>query len=71
MLKLKLEVVFDEEELRDIFESYDKKFTKKKLAELKADLKENSAADDFAYSIKDELVNCIGEWIDNMFDDKE
>lgn len=69
MLKIKIEFQIDEQTLKDIFESYDKKFTKKRLAELKADLKENCAADDFAYTLEDELHNCIGEWIDNMFED--
>ena len=40
MLKIKVEFELDEEQVKEIFESYNKKFTKKKFAELKRLLKE-------------------------------
>jgi len=74
MLKVKIEFEIDEENIQDIFESYDIKFTKKKLAELKRNLKENADTDyDFAYELQNELDDdfrdFLGNFISSLFDE--
>lgn len=62
-LKIKIEIEFDEEQVRDIFDSYDIKFSKKKLADLKRELKENPewVRDDIESDIENTLGNIINE----------
>jgi len=74
MLKIKVEFQIEEEDIQDIFESYDIKFTKKKLAELKRNLKENEDTDyDFAYELQNELDDdfreFLGNFISSLFDE--
>jgi len=74
MIKIKIEFEIDEENIQDIFESYDIKFTKKKLAELKRNLKENADTDyDFAYELQNELDDdfrdFLGNFISSLFDE--
>ena len=67
MLKIKVEFEIDEENIQDIFENYDIKFTKKKLAELKRNIKENEDTDfDFAYELKEELDDDFREFLGNF-----
>lgn len=70
MLKVKVEFELDEENIQDIFESYDIKFTKKKLAELKRKLKENEDTDyDFAYELQNELDDDFRDFLGNFIND--
>jgi len=74
MIKIKIEFEIDEENIQDIFESYDIKFTKKKLAELKRNLKENADKDyDFEYELQNELYyyfrDFLGNFISSVFDE--
>jgi hypothetical protein len=71
MLKIKLEFEFEIEDIKEIFEANDKKFTRKKLAALKAELKENGGLDDFAYNLKSEVESLLDDYIANQFEDEE
>jgi len=67
MIKIKVEFQIEEEDIQDIFESYDIKFTKKKLAELKRNLKENADTDyDFGYELGNELDDDFREFLGNF-----
>lgn len=71
-LKLILRIEVEEEELKDILESYDVKGTKANIAKLKRDLKENDADDQFAMNLSGDIENEIGEWVNNMdWEEKE
>lgn len=74
MIKIKVEFQIEEEDVQDIFESYDVKFTKKRLAELKRNLKENAETDyDFAYELQNEMDDdfreFLGNFISSLFDE--
>jgi hypothetical protein len=62
-MKIKIEVEFDEEQMRDIFDSMDVKFSKKKLAELKREIKENPEwiRDEVEKDIEIAIQNIIGD----------
>lgn len=75
MIKIKIEFELDEENIQDIFESRDIKFTKKKLAELKRNLKGMDDTDyDFAYELQNELDDdfreFLGNFISELFDEQ-
>lgn len=67
MIKIKLDVELTEEQVKDIFESYGYKFTKKKTAELKKSIKENPE------QIHDEIVNdviiAVGYALDKLYNE--
>jgi hypothetical protein len=65
-LKITLHFEIDEEQLRDIFESYDIKPTKKKIAQLKRDMKESEADNIIADNLSSDIENEIGDWINGM-----
>ena len=67
MVKIKIEIELEEDQIKEIFESYDKKFTKKKLAELKRAIREGEI--DFPYELEDDITNVLGNYIDSEFDD--
>jgi hypothetical protein len=71
MLKFKVEFEIDEENLQDIFESYNVKFTKKKVAELKKNIKENMeiSGDFIADALQSDFENVIGEFIGENFEE--
>lgn len=62
---VKLEL--SEEQLRDIFESYDIKFTKKKVKELDGEINENEAV--WLSDLEESFEEIIGNWINEMFDE--
>jgi len=67
MIKIKVEFQIEEEDIQDIFESYDVKFTKKRLAELKRAIKENADTDyDFGYELGNELDDDFREFLGNF-----
>jgi hypothetical protein len=63
MLKIKIETEFDLEQMTDIFNSMSVKFTKKKLAELKRQIKENPEwiRDEIEKDIEIALQHIIGD----------
>ena len=65
-LKIKLVFEIEEQELKDLLESYDIKPTKANIARLKRDMKESGAEDDFAMNLSSDIQNEIGEWINNI-----
>lgn len=65
-LKLKISFEIEEQDLKDLLESYDVKPTKANLARLKRDIKESGAIDDFSANLSSDIENEIGEWINNM-----
>ena len=67
MLKIKLTFEMDEESIREVFENYEIKFSKKKLAELKADIKENEP--NLQEELQERFEEVIAEWIENMFNE--
>lgn len=70
MLKIKVEFEIEEEAIQDIFESYEIKFTKKKLAELKRKIKENEDTDyDFGYELQNELDDDFRDFLGNFIND--
>jgi len=67
MIKIKVEFQIEEEDIQDIFESYDVKFTKKRLDELKRAIKENADTDyDFGYELGNELDDDFREFLGNF-----
>ena len=65
MLKVKISFEMDEESIREVFENYEIKFSKKKIAELKADIKENEH--NLQEELQERFEEVIAEWIENMF----
>jgi flagellar basal body-associated protein FliL len=64
-IKIKIELELDEEQVRDIFESYDIKFTKKKFSEIKKSI--NAGEIDFQYEIEDDINDILGDYIQQEF----
>lgn len=69
MLKVKMTFVIEEEDLKDIFDSYDVKFTKAKLTQLKKAIKEceEENEDFFREDLQSDFENLIGNFIDEVF----
>jgi hypothetical protein len=69
MLKIKVEFTLDEDQLRDIFESYDIKFSKKKVAELKKEIKDmmDNSGDFFEEELQSDFEDIIGNIISEIF----
>jgi anti-sigma28 factor (negative regulator of flagellin synthesis) len=65
MLKIKIEFEIEENELQEIFESYNIKFTKKKVTELKKAIKDGEI--DLTYEVEDDIKSVLGDAIDSMF----
>lgn len=65
MLKITLTFELEEDEIKEIFESYDIKFTKKKLAELKRSIKDQDI--DLAYQVEDDVRSALGDAINDLF----
>lgn len=56
-----------EEQMRDIFESYDLKFTKKKVKELQEEL--DNAGDSVQMEMQEAFEEIIGNWVNDMCDE--
>lgn len=54
----------DEEQLRDIFENHDIKFSKKKVKEIKQDMEFNF--DTVMLEMEEKFSEVFEEWLDNM-----
>jgi hypothetical protein len=67
--KITLTMTFevDEEQLREIFESYDLKFTKKKVKELQSEM--DYAQDNVQVDMEERFLEVVEEWIQNQFDE--
>jgi hypothetical protein len=71
MLKLTITFEMDEEQLRDLFDSYDIKFTKAKITKLKKIIKEYlelNGDDYFALELQSDFESVIGNIIQEEFE---
>jgi hypothetical protein len=66
-VKLTLTFEIDEETLREVFDSYDLKFTKKKIKELQEDMEQNF--DVVQVDMEERFREVVEEWIQNQFDE--
>jgi hypothetical protein len=66
-LKISLTFEMDEEQLREIFDSYDLKFTKKKVKELQAEM--DYGLDNVQVDMEERFQEVVEEWIQNQFDE--
>ena len=66
-VKLSLTFEIDEETLREIFDSYDLKFTKKKIKELQSEMEDNF--DTVQIDMEERFREVVEEWIQNQFDE--
>jgi hypothetical protein len=66
-LKLTITFEMDEEQLRDIFESCDIKFTKKKAKELQDEM--DYGQDGVQVDMEERFAEIVEEWISNQFDE--
>ena len=64
---LTLTFEIDEETLREIFDSYDLKFTKKKIKELQSEMEDNF--DSVQVDMEERFREVVEEWIQNQFDE--
>jgi hypothetical protein len=67
MLKFTVSFVIEEDQLKDIFESYDIKYTKKKLKELKEYVKDNEYI--FEEEMADDFERVVGDMVSALFDE--
>jgi transcriptional regulator of heat shock response len=67
--KISLTITFeiDEEQLREIFDSYEIKFTKKKVKELQAEM--DYGLDNVQVDMEERFQEIVEEWIQNQFDE--
>jgi hypothetical protein len=66
MLKFKIEFELDEEQLRDIFDSYDIKFSKAKMKQLKKEM--NQGFEYVQTDMEERFQEVVEEWIQNLFE---
>lgn len=64
MFKITFNFEMDEEQLRDIFENHDIKFSKKKVKEIKQDMEFNF--DTVMMEMEEKFSEVFEEWLDNM-----
>lgn len=64
MFKITFNFEMDEEQLRDIFENHDIKFSKKKVKEIKQDMEFNF--DTVMIEMEEKFSEVFEEWLDNM-----
>jgi hypothetical protein len=67
MLKIKLTFEMDDDQLRDLFEDREIKFTKKKVKELQDEM--NHSIDSIQVDMEERFMEIVEEWIDNAFDE--
>jgi hypothetical protein len=67
--KITLTLTFevDEEQLREIFENYELKFTKKKVKELQTEM--DYSLDDIQVDMEEKFLEVVEEWIQNTCDE--
>jgi uncharacterized protein YaaR (DUF327 family) len=65
MLKYTFTFEIDEDNLKEIFESYDIKFSKKKLAELKKEIT-SSGEHLIQEDMQERFEEIIAEWVDSV-----
>jgi hypothetical protein len=67
--KITLTLTFevDEEQLREIFENYELKFTKKKIKELQTEM--DYSLDDIQVDMEERFLEVVEEWIQNTCDE--
>jgi hypothetical protein len=67
--KITLTLTFevDEEQLREIFENYELKFTKKKIKELQTEM--DYSLDDIQVDMEEKFLEVVEEWIQNTCDE--
>ncbi len=66
MLKIKFEFELDEEQLREMFDDYEIKFTKTKAKELQKAM--NFSSDDVQVEMEERFAEIVEEWIQNLFE---
>lgn len=66
MLKLTLTFEMDEDQLKEIFDSYEIKFTKKKAKELQAEME--FSLDNVQVDMEERFAEIVEEWIQNAFE---
>ncbi len=64
-MKIILTFELEEDEIKEIFEGQEIKFTKKKLAELKRAIKDQDI--DLAYQVEDDVRDALTDAISDMF----
>lgn len=66
MLKLTFTFEMDEEQLEEIFDSYDIKFTKAKVKKLQKEM--DYSQDDVQVDMEERFQEIVEEWIQNTFE---
>lgn len=66
-LKITLTFEIDEEQLREMFEGYELKFTKKKVKELQSEM--DYSLDTVQVDMEERFSEVVEEWIQNQFDE--
>jgi hypothetical protein len=64
-LKINITLELSEDQLRDIFDSYDIKFTKKKVKELQQEL--DNAGDSVQMELEEAFEEIVGNWVNEFF----
>lgn len=67
MLKITMTFEMDEEQLKEIFDNYDIKFTKKKAKELQMEMEESVS--NVQTDMEERFEEIVGEWIENQFEE--
>jgi hypothetical protein len=66
MLKLTFTFEIDEEQLREMFDSYEIKFSKKKVKDLQKEM--DYSLDDVQVDMEERFAEIVEEWIQNTFE---
>lgn len=66
-LVITLTFEMDEEQLREMFEGYELKFTKKKVKELQSEM--DYSLDTVQVDMEERFSEVVEEWIQNQFDE--
>jgi hypothetical protein len=61
-----LTITIEQEQLEELFENYEIKFTKKKAKELAQDIRNNE--DVWFSEIEEAFADIVGNWLQEMFD---
>jgi hypothetical protein len=66
MLKLTFTFEIDEDQLREMFDSYEIKFSKKKVKDLQKEM--DYSLDDVQVDMEERFAEIVEEWIQNTFE---
>ena len=66
MLKLTFTFEIDEDQLREMFDSYEIKFSKKKAKDLQKEM--DYSLDDVQVDMEERFAEIVEEWIQNTFE---